>query len=189
MKSRIKLPSGFLFFPLLCLLFSGCQNYYRISRNNYQNHIEKTIDSLITKNKYFILRTSNKAWHLEHPVLDSGKTLLSGTLDTLPTEHTIYVNGQKRKMRYSYTQTSILEEVHIFIPDSIAIARATYSLPLSQIQKIEIIEKNRKKQPIAMWPVVRSLYWQHHLLFLLQQVAPVLFLIGLLKEINQLQLL
>ena len=72
-------------------------------------------------------------------------------LDVLPDAHQLYfMNGNKNKMIYpnpeDYQPIPVLNEVHLFSSNTNSTVNAgPFTLPVSQVQKIEIIEKDKIK--------------------------------------------
>ena len=135
---------------LIFITCTGCQNYYKtlMVAPSGNNQVMKNIDSLKLQNRYFILRNGSDAYYMKHRQFNPDHTILTCTLDTLPPEHKLHlVNGINGKQRYKNNPTNveILNEVHLYIqPDNTAIP-GQYSLALSQVQKIEVIQKDRKR--------------------------------------------
>lgn len=135
----------------IAALFSSCSNYYQAitateptkptSYNNFQ-------DSM----KYYVLRNGSEAFAMKNISISSDQKNIQCTLTELPFEHKLYVtNGARGNMKYktkSYTyedETGVLNEVHIYLLPGIKVATGPYTLALENVQRAEIIEKNKVK--------------------------------------------
>jgi hypothetical protein len=82
--------------------------------------------------------------------LSADRKTLDATLDTISPGHRLHLsNGHNGKMRYkkSYSHhITVLSEVHLYTAgDNKAAIGSRYTLPLDQVQKIEVIEKDKKR--------------------------------------------
>ncbi len=140
------------FKSLLVALFSltlmtACQNYYMATARPKE---AGSIDSLTRLNRYFVLRSGSQAYYMKNIVLSNDRKTLETTLDTLPPQHKLHlVNGYNGKMRYYKSKLfdiGVLNEVHMYTAqDNTAAAGNRYTLALDQVQKIEVIEKDKKR--------------------------------------------
>jgi hypothetical protein len=108
------------------------------------------IDSLTKLNRYFVLRSGTQSYYMKNISLSTDRKTLEATLDTLSPGHRLHlVNGYNGKMRYkkSYSDhITVLSEVHLYTAeDNKAAIGSRYTLPLDQVQKIEVIEKDKKR--------------------------------------------
>ncbi|MEO7312779.1 MAG: hypothetical protein ABIX01_20515 [Chitinophagaceae bacterium] len=115
--------------------------------------IAKAIDSLNKLQRYFVLRSGSKAYHIQDPVIGDNQNMVTATLDELPAEHQLYLgNGYKGKMRYKkigLEYNPVVDEVHVYIPGDAAMVAGPFSIPLDKVQKIEVIQKNKGKTAIS----------------------------------------
>ncbi len=128
-------------------LISACQNFYKATARPKE---AASIDSLTKLNRYFILRSGSQAYYMKNIVLSNDRKTLETVLDSLPPAHRLHlVNEYNGKMRYFKSRVfdvGVLSEVHMYIPqDNTAAIGARYTLPLDQVQKIEVIEKDKKR--------------------------------------------
>lgn len=128
---------------IILFVFAGCHRYYKATTKSVKYHPDNTIDSLKSQNRYFILRTPNYAYYMGNIVLSNDRTSLACTLDSLPPLHKTHLNEGKGKMRYS--EPYVLTEVHIYMPEDNNAKPGNYTLSLDQIQKIEILQKDKKR--------------------------------------------
>lgn len=136
---------------LIAGAFSSCSNYYRViaapeptkptSYNNFQNSM-----------KYYVLRNGSEAFAMKNISISTDRKNLECTLESLPQEHQVYIkNGSTGKLKYKkagYEQAdeaAVLNEVHIYITPGLTTGPGTFSLALANIQKIELIEKDKTK--------------------------------------------
>jgi len=83
---------------------------------------------------------------MKNMVLSADRKMLDCTLESLPSEHKLYFpNGSKSKMQYNPRYISVLTEVHVYIAQDKPPSVGSYTLALDRIQKIEVIEKDKKR--------------------------------------------
>jgi hypothetical protein len=132
-------------------VFVGCHNYYKAtqSRTGTSTETAGSIDSLKKQNRYFILRSGSYSWYMKDIALGANQKTLSCQLDSVSYLHKLHFTlGRKRKMQYVKSKMEdlgVLNEVHLFIPPDTAITPGTYTLSLDKVQKIEVIEKDKKR--------------------------------------------
>jgi hypothetical protein len=135
-----------LFIPLFLLAMgAGCHNYYMATTKKKDPAV---IDSLNTAKRDFILRNGNKAYYMKMGAMSEDHKTVQVTLDSLSFIHQVYVNnGPKQNLKYKKsTQEGVLNEVHFYIPyDSTIQVPSSYTLALDKVQKIEVIEKDKKR--------------------------------------------
>ncbi len=135
----------------IILFFTACHNFYKATQTPAGSSPAKavSIDSLKLQNRYFVLRNGNQAYYMNNISLSDDKKTLSCTLDTLAPNHQLHlVNGRKGNLQYkksSIDDLMVLNEVHFYIQRDNAAAIGQYSLQLDKIQKIEVIEKDKKR--------------------------------------------
>lgn len=134
-------------FSIIVLAFAACNHYYKAIKT--ENPIAgKTVDSLQNQNRYFILRNGSEAYYMTKIVLSEDRKTLSCVLDSLPTGHRLYLTHSRNgNMRYipHLNDDEVLNEVHLFIKTSASINAGQVTINLNEIQKIEVIEKDRKR--------------------------------------------
>jgi hypothetical protein len=145
---------NYLQFIFIVIIFSGsaaCHNYYKASRPAANNASKRAAitDSLNKDSRYFILRSGSEAYHMKSISLSDDRTTIECTLDLLTANHQLYVsNGGRSAMRYKLhepNEASVLNEVHFYIDPDNRITSGHYILQLDKVQKIEVIEKDKKR--------------------------------------------
>ena len=128
--------------------FAACHTYYKAINLPAANNNGKTaaIDSLNLQARYFILRNGSQAYYMENISFSTDQKTLYCILDTLSPDHKLHLtNGRRGKMQYNLEDLYILNEVHFYIqPDTLA-TLGRYTLQLDKVQKIEVIEKDKKR--------------------------------------------
>lgn len=134
------------------MFFSGgCHNYYMANRPKATQVSQKAsiVDSLNKQGRYFILRSGSQAYYIDDIVLSDDRKIMQCTLDTLPNIHQLYLTrGRRGKMQYKVrdpVDMNVLNEVHFYIAPDNSLTAGAYTLQLDQVQKIEVIEKDRKR--------------------------------------------
>ncbi|RYZ30216.1 MAG: hypothetical protein EOO10_03580, partial [Chitinophagaceae bacterium] len=138
-----------ILFPVLLLLcvFMSCRNFYTALQSKTFS-TASSVDSLKNKNKYFILRSGDQAFYMNNIVISDDRKIVTATLDTLSPDHKLHlVNGRRSNQQYKKydpLDKGVLNEVHFYVPTTReAKAGHSFQLPLDQVQKIEVIEKDR----------------------------------------------
>jgi hypothetical protein len=136
---------------LVALFCSNCHNYYKALTVTpaTDSQAMRKIDSLQLNNRYFVLRNGSEAYNMRQLQISPDHTVLSCTLDTLPAEHKLHlVNGRNRNRRYKKydrVDLQVLSEVHLYIQPDNKASLGPYSLALNQVNKIEVIQKDKKR--------------------------------------------
>ncbi|MGH2563936.1 MAG: hypothetical protein ACRDE5_05455, partial [Ginsengibacter sp.] len=132
---------------LIVLATTACNHYYKAVRS--ESPVSgKAVDSLQNQNRYFILRNGSDAYYMTNMVLSEDRKTLRCVLDSLPQDHQLYLtHGRNGNMRYipSKNDNTVLNEVHLFIKNTDSIRKGYATIDLSRIQKIEVIEKDKKR--------------------------------------------
>jgi len=132
---------------LLTLFSAGCHSYYMALNPNISNPDKRArvIDSLKTSNRDFILREGRRAYYMYNLILSDDRKSLYCSLDTLPVFHQLHLHfGRNRNLKYRKdTDSDILNEVHIYIPNDTTVAYGKYTLQLDKVQKMEVLVKDK----------------------------------------------
>jgi hypothetical protein len=151
MQHSQKKLNCFLVGLVLLSINTGCSNYYKATQSPLGPTSErsKVVDSLKLENRYFVLRNGSQAYTMENISLNADQKTLDCMLDTLASNHKLHLeNGRKGKMQYirqNPEDLAVLNEVHFYIQPDNAVLMGQYTLQLDKIQKIEIIEKDKKR--------------------------------------------
>lgn len=140
---------------MICLLTS-CNNYYKAALGT-KPFTAGSIDDPKMKNRYFILRSGSQAFVINNITFDNDRKTMHCKLDSLPYEHKLHLrNGRNGKMKYKKSinapdedETAVLNEVHIYISPDTGITTGPYTVAFDQIQKIEILEKDKVKTNVS----------------------------------------
>ena len=138
--------------PVLILMgLSSCSNYYKAITATEPTKAASFKD-FADSSKYYILRNGNDAFVMKNNSMSSDRKNVQCTLAELPFDHKLHVNaGAGSKMKYKtkkYTdddEAGVLNEVHIYLTPGNKTEMGTYTLALQNIQKAEIIEKDKAK--------------------------------------------
>src|SRR6185503_7447520 len=143
MIRKLKNFQSWVFVLVLLLVFAGCNRYYKAVTANVKDTPDKSVDSLKSQNRYFILRTPSQAYFMRNIILSEDRKKIACMLDDVPLEHLDYV--YKGKGNLQYKESYVLNEVHMYIGNDSPLNKGNYILSLDQIQKIEVIEKDKKR--------------------------------------------
>jgi len=129
------------------LFFSACKNFYQPVKRNTD---AASIREVQSQNRYFILRSGEKFFHMRGLVLDKDNKSASTVLEPVSSNHLSYVNNPGPKKRQYNRDTanasrSVLNEVHIYIAPDSSLTYGNYSFNLERITKIELIEKDKHR--------------------------------------------
>ena len=143
----MKLSGSLYLVPLLIIVLSGCNRYYTPVRSTQS--IPEQIKTSLAKGRYFILRDSASSYGMDRVELNDNKGLVSFELVTLPKVHTRYTMASAPRnyfFKYDQPDSVVLREVHLFTKQRFPAEMNTRSdIPLSAIDKVEVIEFDRKK--------------------------------------------
>jgi hypothetical protein len=140
---------------LLCSL-QGCKYYYKVQTVNKVTHQEvKKFDSL---DKYIILHQRDKAWHFSKTIISNDT--LYGALSVLPENRykfqTTKPKGGNRYIKNKKpNETYVLEEVHVYVSDSVVPEKydsGNIKIVFSKIQNAEVYVE-AKGRTTASWLV------------------------------------
>ncbi|KAA9039544.1 hypothetical protein FW778_12070 [Ginsengibacter hankyongi] len=143
MLQKLKDYHGWVFILAIFFVFAGCNRYYKAVITKVKANPDKSVDSLKNQNRYFILRTPSQAYFMRNIILSEDRKKITCTLDDIPIEHQDYLYKGKGNLRYK--EPFVLNEVHMYIGNDSALNKGSYTLTLDQIQKIEVIEKDKKR--------------------------------------------
>ncbi|MDB5276905.1 MAG: hypothetical protein JWR61_1860 [Ferruginibacter sp.] len=146
-----KLNGGISVAFVTIILLTACQNYYKASQVHLAAPTNRStvIDSLKQSERYFILRSGNDAFYMKNPMLNADQKTMACILDSVPFYHQLLlINGTNKNKKYKKgdpLNSMVLNEAHFYISQDNGAALGTYTLQLDSIQKIEVIEKDKKR--------------------------------------------
>jgi hypothetical protein len=141
---------------LLLGSLQGCMFYYKVQAvSKVTPQDVKKYDSL---NKYIILHQRDKAWHLSQPLISDN--VLYGKLSVLPENRykfqaTKPTGGNRYIKNKAPYESYVLEEVHIYVSDSVVPEKydsGSIKITFSKIQYGEVYVK-AKGRTIVSWLV------------------------------------
>ncbi len=133
------------------LLLNACHNYYMATPTRLGTIKERaaTVDSLRLADRYFILRNGSEFFYMSNAILNQDHKTLECILDSVSPYNKLHLtNGRKGKMQYqksTITDLNVLNEVHFYIAPDTVPKFGKYTLDLNKVQKIEVIEKDKKR--------------------------------------------
>jgi hypothetical protein len=141
----------FKVFTLLILstvTFFSCHTYYKVNSKSPKASA-KSLDSLQKKDRFFILRNGDEAFYINSMKLSADQKTAQCVLEPLPYTHVTYVfDATKRKMKYEKINdksSAVINEVHLYIHKENSITVGDYTLILDNVNKIEVLEHDRKR--------------------------------------------
>jgi hypothetical protein len=131
---------------MLLIMQTSCfRNYYKIAKQPVIATPE-SISTLKNDNRYFVLRSGTYAWYMNNISLSNDQKTIRFDLANLPEEHRLHLRRGEHHENFQYKRDRptrvVLSEVHFFIPEDPSISNGPYTLALSKVQKIEVIEKD-----------------------------------------------
>lgn len=144
-SSKFTISSPGLWLGILIMLSIGCRSYYiPVTADTSTPQAAGNIVTSNVSQKLLILRQGADSYGLKNPVVDTAALTLNATLVVLDSSLFQYINAKPRE--YSYRNSVVLKEVHIFSKDSSkADLTNAFTLPLDKIEKIEVIEKDKRR--------------------------------------------
>ena len=146
---------------LFCLLSAGlfglgCATFYKpvpADSGTPENSIKILTGQ--TVKKYFILRQGAYNYAMKDIHVDSDSITLMAILSPVDSTHTKYIHASMFHNKFKSTDNLVLQEIHIYSkltsPPDIS---KVFSLPLDQIEEIELIEYDQKRMKKQMLTVI-----------------------------------
>lgn len=132
----------------LSMLLFSCNNYYKAVTLKEELKPAK-LEEFNMKKKYYILRNGSQALSMKKISFTADGKSLQCILEELPKEHQLHLTkGNKGQMIYRpqseyKNEEIILDEVHFYLPFKNAIPTGSYSFNISELTKIEVLEKDK----------------------------------------------
>lgn len=143
--------SSLLTLLLITLIIAACKNYYmatRIKSGSAETNAG-SLDSLSKLNRYFILRNGDQPFYISQISLSEDRKTASCMLDSVSRDHQLhFTKGTTGKMDYNKhlaADRNIFSEVHFYIQKDSSAHTGQYTLNLEKINRIEIIEVDKKR--------------------------------------------
>ncbi|MFD2202007.1 hypothetical protein [Shivajiella indica] len=96
--------------------------------------------------KTFIIRSNQGDFLLKNANVILEKEVLVGVLEAVPKDHQVYIKDDKGRYSYDSKTKSVLQEIDIYTPlDPTSTIGSSVSIPISDISKMELIEKDQSK--------------------------------------------
>lgn len=132
-------------FVLIALAVS-CRFYRPVPHTSGTTEESANFISTKTPGKYFILHKGAETYGLNNISVDKNNLTMSGKLSAVDPSHFLYINAKGRGYRYNDKNREVLNEIHIYVNNSASIDTVNpIVLPLSQVEKIEVIEHDRAR--------------------------------------------
>ncbi len=137
----------------IVIIFAGssCSNYYKAITTKGPA-TASGIEELKMKHKYFILRDTGMAYAMNDISLTSDKKSMQCNLVSVTDDHTTHLwKGANDKPKYNKSKYAgineafVLNEVHLYTTPNGNLAPGPFSMPLSNVEKMEVIEKDKQK--------------------------------------------
>lgn len=143
-------PAYLIITAFIMLVCNGGCYYYRINRTTQPAIYESK--KIPSDNKYVILHCDEKAWHLSHFTMENDT--LKGTITALE-GHELYKkadpdHANRYRMNNKRDESEVLNEVHIYTSTLISTAPNGISIPLKNINRIDVNEKDTGAT-VASW--------------------------------------
>jgi hypothetical protein len=144
MKEKLFTQMSVLIVVFAIPLFYSC-NYYKPITKSVSASPETKASQLDSLNqKTFIVHSKQGDFLLRNMQIHKESQELEATLEEVPPQHQTYINDVDGKFRYKSSAPAVLHEVHLYTDiDKIGEMGANVIIPLSDIRKIELIERDR----------------------------------------------
>lgn len=130
---------------------ASCSNYYKAITTKGPA-TASGIGELTMKHKYFILRDTGMAYAMNDISLAPDKKSIRCNLVSVTDDHSTYLwkraddKPKYNKSKYAgVNEAFVLNEVHLYTTQNGNMAPGPFSLPLSNVEKMEVIEKDKKR--------------------------------------------
>jgi hypothetical protein len=144
-----------LLMMVLCSL-QGCMYYYKVQ--TVSPVAQQEVKTFTSGDKYIILHQRDSAWHLSQPLVS--ENILYAKLTKLPDNRYKFMTtkpegGNRYIKRKSMDESYLLDEVHLYVPDSVVPAQTdsgSVQVAFSKILNAEVYVK-AKGRTNASWLV------------------------------------
>jgi hypothetical protein len=146
-KTSLHVAMGVI--ALFCLhgFITSCNKYYKpVPTQITAPEQADSVIATVRNGRYFILHNGNAYYAMNQPVVNRQDLSLQFRPGTLWPDHRVYVNDVKGNYRYKNAQSAVLQEVHFYLNAPLTLdTNVLATLPLSNIQKIEVIEHDKAR--------------------------------------------
>ena len=132
-------------------LFMRCNRYFKPVALNTPTVQTKqaSLKQLTSENKFFVIRNQAHSYAMKNIVLDETNLAIIASLENIPKKHLLYIDAIDDKFKIpkkGAPEVELLQEVHLFVSDTIKLdTMHSFTLPLSSVEKIEVIENDKKR--------------------------------------------
>jgi hypothetical protein len=141
----MKLISWVLVFAFMNMTV-GCRSYFVVKTPT--NPVDELIGNSSDQGKIFILHIDNKAWILESPAV-SGQNLTGIAEKEYVSVYQEPIDPRLPNHYKVKTQSVLLSETHIYANGPAGISSTHVSIPLLDIQKIDLYKKDKTATAIS----------------------------------------
>jgi hypothetical protein len=140
-------------FLATALLFVLCScHYYKVAATLQPENTVTTakLDSLRSGNRYLILRNGlSDAYRITNMQISEDRTNALLSLQPVDREHKYHFQQgaytSRQYQRSNALQSGVINEAHLYIPYDKEAATGTYTLPLSKVERIEVLQNDAKR--------------------------------------------
>ena len=129
---------------IICIstLLSSCSNFYKAITNGQPT--TASLDDLKKQQKYFILRDNTIGYEMLNVNFSADGKNIECDLASLPDEHMTHMwKGEDERLKYEKSYAGyVLNEVHIYARGDSNMAPGHYILPLQNVLKTEVLQKD-----------------------------------------------
>ncbi|WP_157831520.1 hypothetical protein [Confluentibacter flavum] len=109
-----------------------------------RENISTTVKEFNNSEKYVIIHSKNRSWHLSNTVINEYNQTISGTVVSINSQHQYTKPRESQRVhRYNNLTTNPLNEVHFYLNTSVDYSiNNAVSIPLVEIASISVNDKN-----------------------------------------------
>jgi hypothetical protein len=157
MKKITQFATTFFFVALMCQLLNSC-SYYEVKsfqRSNKPLMVEQ-LSKAQTMQRYFVVHAPNDIYALNLATVDSVSGILSGTIDSVASDHQLYIQHLKTdtsNMKYKASkpeEVQVLNEIHVFTDHFMHLPPGSeFNLAIDSIKEVKVIDKNKTRTTLS----------------------------------------
>ena len=132
---------------ILSLLFTASCNYYKpILTSPSLSSSAKSKEIASMSQRAFIIRSNQGDFLLKNVNVKLDEEELIGMLGPIPEEHQTYIKDKSSNFSYDSETKPVLQELHLYVPlDPDVKFGSIVTIPISSIEKMEVIERDKKR--------------------------------------------